>query len=136
MSTEHEGHTFKKITSCLREPTDNLAKHISEIEKRLLVAVEKELFETKKQRTLSVQKQNKGAEQINEQRQQAHLQIDTNADSMVVQWDEHSQQVLSVLDKHIIGLESLRKQLYEKEKSVLKFYRKDQIFSNMMQVWK
>ena len=127
MSSEHEGHTFKKITSCLREPADNLAKHITEIEKKLLIAVEKELSEMKKQRTQSVEKQNKGAEQIKEQRQQAHTQIDTNADSMEVQWYEHSQQVLDILDKHILGLESLRKQLNEERKECLEILEKGSI---------
>ena len=116
MSSEHEGHTFKNITSCLHEPTLNLAKHITEIEKRLLKNVEKELSDTKKQRTESVQKHNSGVEQLKEQRQQAHLQIDANADSMLVKWDEHSQKVLDVLDKHIQGLESLRNQLNEERK--------------------
>ena len=116
MSSEHEGHTFKEITSCLREPTDNLAKHITEIEKRLLIVVDRELSEMKIQRAQSVQKHTKGVEQIKEQRQQAHRQIDINTDSMIVQWDEHSQQVLDVLDKHILVLESLQIQLNEERK--------------------
>ena len=110
-SAEHEGHTFKEITSCLREPTDNLAKHIREIENKLLIAVKTEISERKKQRTKIVQKHTKGIKQIKEQSQKAHLQIDANANSMVIQWDEHSQQVLDVLDKHILGLESIQNQL-------------------------
>ena len=124
MSSEHEGHTFKEITSCLREPTDNLSKHITEIEKRLLITVQKELSETKKQRTQSVQKQTKGVEQIKEQRHKAHLQIDTTADSMTVRWNEHSQNILDVLDKHILGLESLRNQLNEERKECSEILQK------------
>ena len=133
-SSEHAGHTFNDITSCLREPTNNLAKHITEIEKRLLIDVDKKLSETKNQRAQSVQKHTEGVEQINEQRQQAHLQIDkiqqahlqidTNADSKVVQWDEHSQQVLYVLDNHTEKLESLRKQLKEEKKECAKILQK------------
>ena len=115
-SFEHEGHTFKEITSCLDEPTDIIAKHIKEIEKRLLIAVEQDLSEMKKQRTLSVEKHNKGCEQIKEQRQLAHNQIDTNADSMVVKWDKHLQQILDILDKHTLELESLQNQLNEERK--------------------
>ena len=113
MSSDHEGHTFKEITSCLRESTDNLAKHITEIDKSLLIAVQKELSEMKKQRVQSVEKHTNGAEQIKEQRQQAHLQIDMYADTMEAQWNGNLQQVLEVLDKHILGLESLENQLKE-----------------------
>ena len=64
-SSEHDGHSFKEITSCLREPTDNLAKHITEIENRLLKEVDKELAEMKNQRAQSVKKHTNGTEQIN-----------------------------------------------------------------------
>ena len=124
MSPEHDRHSFKEITSCLREPTDNLAKHITEIEKKLLVAVEKELSELKKQKTCSIQKHTKGVEEIKEQRKRAHRQIDTNADSMEVQWDEHSQKVLEVFDQHILGLESLRNQFNEERKECSEILQK------------
>ena len=123
-SSEHDGHSFKEITSCLREPTNNLAKHITDIEKRLLTAVDKELSEIQKQRSESLQKHSDGVREINEQRQHTHLQIDTNADSLVVQWDEHSQQVLGVLDKHTLILESLRKQLNEERKECSEILQK------------
>lgn len=124
MSPEHAGHTFNDISLCLREPTNNLAKRIKEIEKKDLIDVEKELSEMKNQRAQDVKKHKEMTEQINQQRQYSRLKIDEKADSMVIKSDGHSKQVLDDLDEYTLKLESRRNKLQEERKQCSEILQK------------
>ena len=47
-STEHDGHSFKKLKDSLREPIDNVTKRVKKIEKEILPAIHVELKCTEK----------------------------------------------------------------------------------------
>ena len=78
------------MTSCLREPTDNLAKQITNIEKHLLADVDNELFESRKLRKDCVQRHKDEVQNIKDQSQQAKQEIDTITNSLATQLDERS----------------------------------------------
>ena len=115
-SSEHGGHTFKKIKECLREPIDSIGKYLFDIDKKLISMIDKELSTTKKERAEKIQRHKTNVQDIKNQRTHLKELIDESTDSKVVQMDEHLQSVLESLDKHIEILESIKGQLNEDKK--------------------
>ena len=120
MSKEHKEHEFKKISECLREPTNAIAKHLTNIDKNLLVSIERDLDAVKSERKKSIQKHTESVQSIEEQGTNLKREIDSSTSDMVVQMGKHLQEVLGSLDNHTQVLESLRKYLLEEQKECTK----------------
>ena len=116
MSKEHKGHEFKKISECLREPTNAIARYLTNIDKNLLEAVDRELDAIKIERKESVQKHKDRVQSIQDQGTNFKREIDSSTSHMVVQMDKNLQEILDSLDKHMQVLESLRIYLTEERK--------------------
>ena len=116
IATEHKGHTFKKISECLREPTNNIARYIDTIDRQLLVAIDKELSAIKTEKKESIQKQTIIVQNLKEQGTKLKKDIENGVSSMAARLDKHLHDILDVLDKHIHVLESHRKCLTEERK--------------------
>ena len=115
-SKVHDGHSFRKIKDCLREPNDNIAKYLNTIDKKLLTAVDKDLCTTKVDRNSAIQKHAEGVKTLKEQETKFKTYIEKTTDVMVTQMDEHLQQVLESLDNHEHALESQRNTLRQERK--------------------
>ena len=111
ISQTHKEHEFKKIPESLREPTNTTARYLTHIDTNLQITVDRELAAVKQERKERVQKHRKSVKSIKEQKTNFKREIDSFTNSMVVQLDNHLEEVLNLLDSHVQQLELLRKDL-------------------------
>ena len=115
-SPEHDGHSFKKLKDCLRDPTEKLAKRINKIEKNIIVAIDKELTTTE---TLTSERNQKREDKISLLKKRGdHLKtrIDECTAEFGNQFGEDFQKDTQLLETHVVGLQSLRETLVTEKK--------------------
>ena len=115
-SSTHEGHTFKKIKDCLREPTNNLTRYLHKIDQILLKHVEKDVLATENEMKLSIHKQINDVQNLKDQSVEFKKEIEANTAGMIGLVNQHAHSVLEVLSQHITLLETLREYLLSEKK--------------------
>ena len=119
-SKEHKEHEFKKLSECVKEPTNAIARYLTNIDKNLLEAVDQELDAIKNETQERVQKHTDCVQRIKEQGTKIKREIDSTTNDIVVQMFNNLQEVLDSLEKHIQVLESFKIFITEERKKCSK----------------